>query len=88
MELALENATTTISNIRSLLNTGSFKPFALACLQNCLDLYSEAIVTLVDGVAVFLTGHYGIANVKVRAVMEAATTCEEVFNQKEGEYTD
>ncbi|KDP45958.1 hypothetical protein JCGZ_11861 [Jatropha curcas] len=85
MELALENATTTIANIKSLFDMKSFSPYTLACLQDCLELYSDAIVALVDGVAAFLTGKYHVSNVKISAVMEAATTCEEGFTQKKGE---
>ena len=84
MELALENATPTVSGIKSLLGNGSFNPFTLACLERCLVLYSDALVTLVDGVANFLTGHYGTANVKIRAVMEAPTVCEDGFKKKRG----
>ncbi|XP_015580601.1 putative invertase inhibitor [Ricinus communis] len=84
MELAIENATTTVSNIKSLLVTGSFNPDTLACLEDCLKLYSDALVTLVDGVAAFLTGHYGTANVKIKTVMEAPTSCEDGFKKKRG----
>ncbi|KAH8513972.1 hypothetical protein H0E87_007003 [Populus deltoides] len=84
MELALENATNTISTIKYLLSYGTLDRFALVALQDCLELYEDALVTIVDGVAAFLTEHYSVANVKVSAVMEASTTCEEGFSDKTG----
>ncbi|XP_031279991.1 putative invertase inhibitor [Pistacia vera] len=83
MELALENATTSISTINKLLTSGTLDPFALACLEDCLKLYSSAVVTLIDATGAFLTGEYGIANVWLTAVMEASTTCEEGFSERE-----
>ncbi|XP_021901856.1 putative invertase inhibitor [Carica papaya] len=77
MELALKNATNTISSIVGLLSNASFDPFALACLGDCLELYSDGVVTLVDAIGALLTGQYSTANIWVSAVMEAATTCEE-----------
>ncbi|CAK7356221.1 unnamed protein product [Dovyalis caffra] len=84
MELALENATNTISTIKYLLSSGTFDRYALVRLRDCLELYTDAIVTIVDGVAAFLTEHYSVAEVKVSAVMEASTTCEEGFAEKKG----
>ncbi|KAF9685486.1 hypothetical protein SADUNF_Sadunf03G0059500 [Salix dunnii] len=84
MELALENATNTISTIKYLLTCGALDHFAVAALQDCLELYSDALVTIVDAAAAFLTEHYSVAEVKVSAVMEASTTCEEGFSEKKG----
>lgn len=85
MELALENATNTISSIEKLLTSGTFNPFARACLEDCFKLYSNGVVTLIDATGAFLTGQYSTANVWLSAVMEGATTCEEGFTEKEGE---
>ncbi|XP_011032017.1 PREDICTED: putative invertase inhibitor [Populus euphratica] len=84
LELALENATNTISTIKYLLSYETLDRFALVALQDCLELYADALVTIVDGVAAFLTEHYSVAEVKVGAVMEASTTCEEGFSEKTG----
>ena len=84
MELALENATNTISTIKYLQTCGTLDSFALAALQDCLELYEDTLVTIVDAVAAFLTEHYSVAEVKVSAVMEASTTCEEGFSEKKG----
>lgn len=83
MELALENATASISTINKLVTSGTLGPFELACLEDCLKLYSSAVVTLIDATGAFLIGQYGVANVWVSAVMEATTTCEEGFSERE-----
>ncbi|BFG31159.1 hypothetical protein CerSpe_174330 [Prunus speciosa] len=85
MELALGNATNTVSTIEKLSGNKSFDPFALVCLKDCLQLYSDAITTLRDAVGAFLREDYDTANIWVSAVMEAPTTCEEGFKEKEGE---
>lgn len=85
MELALVNATNTMSSIKNLLGNGIIDPFALSCLNDCLELYSNATVALIEGAAVFLTEHYSVADLRVSAVMEASKTCEEGFKAKKGE---
>ncbi|KAL3737849.1 hypothetical protein ACJRO7_019387 [Eucalyptus globulus] len=85
MELALLNASTTISSIEKMLRNGSLDPFQLGCLRDCKDLYLDASKTLVDATGAFMVGHYGIANMQMSAAMEAATTCEDGFEEREGE---
>ncbi|XVE65226.1 hypothetical protein DITRI_Ditri07aG0164100 [Diplodiscus trichospermus] len=79
MELALQNATTTLSIIKELLNKETLGPFSLACLRDCSLLYSDGVVTLVDTIGAFLTGQYGNAGAWVSAVMEGTAMCEEGF---------
>ncbi|XP_015867218.3 putative invertase inhibitor [Ziziphus jujuba] len=84
MELALDNATNTISIIKQLLTNETADPFALECLKDCLEVYSEAVTMLVDSIAGFLEEHYDTARVWLSAVMEVATTCADGFKEKEG----
>ncbi|XP_050231221.1 putative invertase inhibitor [Mercurialis annua] len=84
MELALENATTTVTRVKSLLGTEGFDPFSIGCLEKCLILYGDALVALVDGVADFLTGHYGNAKLRMRTVLEETIKCENSFKEKKG----
>ncbi|KAK8518483.1 hypothetical protein V6N12_017630 [Hibiscus sabdariffa] len=78
MELALQDATRTLSVVKGLLrNETSGRP--LACLRECDMLYSDGVVTLVDSVGAFLEGRYGDAGAWVTAVMEGTETCEEGF---------
>ncbi|KAG6687708.1 hypothetical protein I3842_11G087000 [Carya illinoinensis] len=85
MELALRNATNTVSGIKKSLNGTAFDPFALACLENCLELYSGSVRTIVDSIGAFVSEHYVIAKVWLSTVMEAVATCEEGFAEKKGE---
>ncbi|KAF8027258.1 hypothetical protein BT93_E0233 [Corymbia citriodora subsp. variegata] len=82
MELALLNASTTISSIEKMLRNGSLDPFQLGCLRDCLELYSDASRTLVDAAGAFIVGQYGVASMRVSAAMEAATTCEDGFEER------
>ncbi|XP_016438825.1 putative invertase inhibitor [Nicotiana tabacum] len=85
MELALENATHTISTIEKLLNSEEFDPFAMDSLRDCLELYADAIAMLVDAFGAFLSKHFNTANVLMRTVMDATSTCDEEFTEKKGE---
>ncbi|KAK2988095.1 hypothetical protein RJ640_023844 [Escallonia rubra] len=87
MELALGNATATISTIENMFSGGAFDPFARQCLLDCLELYSDAVPMLEQAVAAFLEGQFDTANLFMSAVMEAAATCEVGFSEKEGEVT-
>lgn len=85
MELALDNATNTIFSIKELLSNKTLAdPFALECLADCLEVYSEAVETIVDSILAFLGEQYDIARLWLSAVMEAPTTCEEGFKEKQG----
>lgn len=84
MELALKNATNTVSTIRTLLEDESLDPFMALCLKGCLALYGGTIPTLVDSIGAFMVGQYGTAGMWLSGVMEAATTCEDGFRGREG----
>ncbi|KAF5729671.1 putative Plant invertase/pectin methylesterase inhibitor superfamily protein [Tripterygium wilfordii] len=81
MELALENTTNTVSTIKSMLSNGNYSSVSSACLGDCFELYSDAVSTLVDAIEAFLIGNYGIANVRLSAVMTATSTCDEGFRE-------
>ncbi|KAJ6872369.1 invertase inhibitor [Populus alba x Populus x berolinensis] len=54
-----------------------------ACLNDCLDLYSDAIPTLKQAMVDYKSKHYKDANIEVSSVIDAATTCEDGFEEKE-----
>ncbi|XP_060207520.1 putative invertase inhibitor [Lycium barbarum] len=87
MELALKNATNTISTIEKMLSSKEFEPFAMDCLRDCLELYADAIAMLVDAFAAFLYKQLDAANIFMRTVMDATSTCDEGFTEKKGELT-
>ncbi|KAF8412509.1 hypothetical protein HHK36_000477 [Tetracentron sinense] len=85
LELALDNATDTVSSIEKLLKKETFDPYAMLCLEDCLELYSDAITRLRNSISAFLFEVYCDANVWVSAAMEATRTCEGGFKDQEGE---
>lgn len=88
MELALENVTNTVATIEKLLNSDdnnnntSFDEYALGCLRDCLELYSDAAWTIVESIGVFLSGNYEVSRTWMSSVMEAASTCQGGFEEK------
>ncbi|GFZ00878.1 hypothetical protein Acr_14g0005130 [Actinidia rufa] len=85
MELALENATNTISKIESLLSRGEFDTFTLWCLKDCMELYRDGVSMLVTSIGVFMIEQYDVADLLLSAVVETASTCEDGFKEREGE---
>lgn len=82
MELALENVTSTLATIEKLLGNESLDSYALGCLTDCLELYSDAVWTIVSSVDVFLSGNYEVSKTWMSLVMEAASTCQKGFEEK------
>lgn len=82
MELALENVTNTLATIEKLLDSTSFDNFSLSSLTDCMELYSDAAWTIVNSIGVFLSGDYDVPKMWMSSVMEAASTCQEGFEEK------
>ncbi|KAI6707467.1 hypothetical protein NL676_010429 [Syzygium grande] len=60
----------------------SLQAVPLDCLRDCLELYSDASKTLVGAIGALMVGKYGVASMGVSAAMEAATTCEDGFEER------
>uniref|UniRef100_A0A803R5P9 Pectinesterase inhibitor domain-containing protein n=1 Tax=Cannabis sativa TaxID=3483 RepID=A0A803R5P9_CANSA len=93
MELALDNASSTILTIKNILEDNNnniivattkndLDPFLEIRLKDCLDLYSDAVTTLVEAIEAFMNQNYETARVWLSAVMEASSTCEEGFKER------
>jgi pectinesterase inhibitor-like protein len=82
MELALENVTNTLATIEKLLGGESLDNYVIGCLTDCLELYSDAVWRIVDSVDVFLSGNYEVSRIWMSSVMEAASTCQQGFEEK------
>ncbi|KAL3497685.1 hypothetical protein ACH5RR_040417 [Cinchona calisaya] len=85
MELALENATRTITTIEKMIASKKYDPFVVGCLRDCLKLYANAVSKIVMAIGAFLSNHFGAANVFLSGVVEKTVTCEAGFRQKKGE---
>lgn len=87
MELALENATSTIKTIEKMLSSKAFDPFSMDCLTDCLELYGDSVSLLVSSIASFLLEQFDAANILMTAVIEEVATCDEGFTEEKGEVT-
>nr|GMD81204.1 putative invertase inhibitor [Ipomoea batatas] len=87
VELALQNATATVSTVEEMLASAAAAsdPFAVRCLRDCLELYADAVAMLVESFWEFFSRRFNTANILLSAVMETASTCQEGFSEKEGE---
>jgi pectinesterase inhibitor-like protein len=84
IKLIKYNVTNTRHYVKNLLKNKKMDPFVRACLNDCLDLYSDAIPTLKQAMIDYKSKHYKDANIEVSSVIDAATTCEDGFEEKEG----
>ncbi|XP_062029364.1 putative invertase inhibitor [Rosa rugosa] len=85
LNFTISNATSINSTISKLLLDKKFDEYAKECLQDCLELYSDAVPTLQEAVGAFKAKDYGKANIEISAAMDASSTCEDGFMDKKGE---
>ncbi|XP_044493387.1 putative invertase inhibitor [Mangifera indica] len=84
INLTRRNVTSTKSYINELLKNKKLDPFMKACLNDCYELYSDAIMTLQQAFIDYKSKHYEDANFEISSVMDASTTCEDGFKEQEG----
>ena len=84
IKLVRRNITNSMSYIKELLKNKRLDPFIRSCLHDCFDLYSDAIPTTKQAIDDYKSKHYDDANIDVTSVMDASTTCEDGFKEKEG----
>lgn len=85
IKLLQRNLTNSRSYIKELLiKKKKMDPFVRSCLHDCFDLYSDAIPTVQQALDDYKSKHYDDANIDVSSVMDASTTCEDGFSEKEG----
>ncbi|KAL3499817.1 hypothetical protein ACH5RR_038910 [Cinchona calisaya] len=87
MELAYENATSTVKTIEKMIGSKEFDPFATECLRDCLELYANSVSKIVMAIGAFLKEQFGAATVFLSVVVEETMSCEAEFRQKKGEAT-
>ncbi|MED6118918.1 hypothetical protein PIB30_007078 [Stylosanthes scabra] len=89
IKLLRHNVTDTRVHIKELLKKNKdkkkkFDPFVKECLSDCLEVYSDAMATIKEGIKDYKAKRYGDCNVKLSSVIDASTTCEDGFNQRNG----
>nr|GFB09141.1 putative invertase inhibitor [Tanacetum cinerariifolium] len=85
IRLIRDNVTDTRCYIKQLLkNSAKLDPFVKACLNDCFELYSDAIPDTKQAMKNYNAKSYFDANVQISSIMDAATTCEDGFKEKKG----
>ncbi|KAJ8755879.1 hypothetical protein K2173_024424 [Erythroxylum novogranatense] len=84
MKLINHNLTDTRLYMKELLKDKKIDPFTRARLDDCLELYSDAIPHLKQAMADYKSNRYDDANIQLSGVMEAPTTCEDGFQEQGG----
>ncbi|KAK7277219.1 hypothetical protein RIF29_18370 [Crotalaria pallida] len=78
------NVSDTRIHIKKLLKKDKLDPFIKECLDDCLEVYSDAITSLREAIKDYKAKRYADSNVKLSSVIDACTTCEDGFTQKNG----
>ncbi|KAI9072378.1 hypothetical protein K1719_024196 [Acacia pycnantha] len=88
LNILRHNVTETRIHIKNLLKKKKkekkIDPFIKECLDDCLEVYSDAIPTVKDAIKDYKAKLYADCNVKVSSVLDASTTCEDGFQEKNG----
>ncbi|RZC57058.1 hypothetical protein C5167_004359 [Papaver somniferum] len=81
MRTCLKKARSIHSYIAQILEDGKEVPAAKPCLEDCLDLYSDAPDSIPKAVQYFKDKDYSSANIEMSAAMDASVTCEDGFTE-------
>ncbi|PRQ57051.1 putative pectinesterase inhibitor domain-containing protein [Rosa chinensis] len=84
MKLVKNNVTNTRRFIKNLLKNEELDKFVRMCLDDCLDLYTDAITSIKQAVKDYKMKDNRHANLAVSSVAGAATTCEDGFEETPG----
>ncbi|KAK9076507.1 hypothetical protein SSX86_004841 [Deinandra increscens subsp. villosa] len=86
IRLTRYNLTDTRCYIKRLLknNTKILDPYVKSCLDDCFELYSDAILGIKHAMKSYNSKRYFDANVQISSIMDATTTCEDGFREKKG----
>ncbi|XP_062000549.1 putative invertase inhibitor [Rosa rugosa] len=84
MKLVQHNVTNTRRFIKHLLKNEELDKFVRMYLDDCLDLYTDAIPSIKQAVKDYKMKDNRHANIEVSSVAGAATTCEDGFEERPG----
>lgn len=84
IRLTRYNLTDTRCYIKQLLKGKSFDVYVRGCLEDCLQLYTDAIPSIKEAMKYYNEKQFLDVNTLVTAVMDAATTCEDGFKERQG----
>lgn len=87
IEITRKNATNTRRHIKQLMKSPIVKNgdvYVKTCLEDCLELYTDAARMLKMSRKYVSKGKFDDANIWVSSVVDSAETCDEGFQEKEG----
>ncbi|XP_022872674.1 putative invertase inhibitor [Olea europaea var. sylvestris] len=84
IRLVRYNVTDMRCYIKRLMKNRKWDPYAEQCLKDCFELFSDAISSVKDAMKYYNSKRYDDANVQISSIMDAATTCEDGFNERKG----
>ncbi|CAI9769385.1 unnamed protein product [Fraxinus pennsylvanica] len=84
IRLVRHNVTDTRCYIKHLLKNRTRDPLSEQYLKDCFELFSDAISSVKQAMKYYKSKRYDDANIQISSVMDAATTCEDGFNEREG----
>ncbi|XP_050386845.1 putative invertase inhibitor [Argentina anserina] len=83
MKLVQHNVTDTRRFIKSLLKNKKLDKFVRACLDDCLQLYTDARPTIKQAIKDYKMKHNEDANILVSSIVDASTTCGDGFEERQ-----
>ncbi|KAF5946479.1 hypothetical protein HYC85_016707 [Camellia sinensis] len=84
IKLIQNNVTDTRCYVKHLLKNKKLDPYVKVRLQDCLELYSDAIPSVKQAVKYYKSKKFVDANREITSVMDAVITCEDGFLEKKG----
>ncbi|GER49411.1 plant invertase/pectin methylesterase inhibitor [Striga asiatica] len=79
------NITDTRCHIRQLLkNSKKLDPYVRQCLDDCFQLYSDAIPSVKEAMRLYNQNKFDDATTQISAIMTDSTTCEDGFGERKG----
>uniref|UniRef100_A0A7N0UK34 Pectinesterase inhibitor domain-containing protein n=1 Tax=Kalanchoe fedtschenkoi TaxID=63787 RepID=A0A7N0UK34_KALFE len=78
------NATNTRCYIRQLLKNTKLTPYVRQGLNDCDELYSDALSTVRKAAKAYGAKNYADANIHLSSVSDAPLTCEQGFTERKG----
>ncbi|KAK9051470.1 hypothetical protein SSX86_028099 [Deinandra increscens subsp. villosa] len=81
IQLTQQNVTNTRSHIKILRKKKCSSAIKMR-LDDCFELYSDAVIDIKHALKSYKSKHYDEANILISSVMDAATTCENGFKEK------
>ncbi|KAI3444848.1 hypothetical protein Pfo_001513 [Paulownia fortunei] len=78
------NVTDTRCYIKQLLKNRKLDPYVRLYLNDCFDLFSDAIPSVKQAMRYYNTKRFNDANIQISSIMDASTTCEDGFKERTG----